>query len=146
MSSKFQFELLRTLRKRTGLAKAFTLIELLIVVAIIGILAAIGIPKYLDVRNNAKAGATIGEIIGYGKECAVFVASGGVGTAPNSRDATREETSNDPNPCKANETNTYTRSLPEKVSVPCLNKTSTATSKFVTIKVLTDGTLQCDFS
>ncbi|WP_225322972.1 type IV pilin protein [Synechococcus sp. RSCCF101] len=127
--------LLQRAASRSSANSAFTLVELIIVVAIIGVLSAVAIPQFLGVRDRAEAKANIGESMGLAKECAALNVGREPVTSVSGTDC------GGPNGTAATFTPTWSATLDAADNVTCMDADITGTS--ATISVSADGAITC---
>ena len=74
----FQKSLIQRLAAKKGKKRnGFTLIELMVVIAIVGVLSAVGLPELLKAQDSAKDSAALQETVAAGKTCSMDILTGG---------------------------------------------------------------------
>ena len=140
--------LLRRRARPTKGSQGFTLVELMIVVAILGVLVTVAIPAYQQARSAALIGSVVGELMSYAKACAV-INSSGVGETPT------------PPPvspvrggvviqggCSGENSGATLQATwgeARATGIPCLASRTTITSRSATVVVSADSVLSCTY-
>ena len=78
MTTSFNRQFIKALstKKVNKLQQGFTLIELMIVVAIVGVLTAVGLPQLSKAQDRAKISVARQEAVNYAKDCSVTLLTG----------------------------------------------------------------------
>ena len=77
MTTKFLQQALK--RSKKSVKNGFTLIELMVVVAIVGVLSAVGVPQLLAANDKAKDAAAEAEVVNAAKTCSIDLLTGASG-------------------------------------------------------------------